>query len=439
MVDYAVIEVASMENVSDPAEEDLETYYGDNPYRYTAPEFRKLTFLHLAPDDLTDEVTVTEAEVRTEYEDRRESFITPEKRGTDQIVSATEEEARKAHDRLVEGVAFSEVVREMGQSVTEMSLGDMAHGDFFDAALGDAAFELAEGGFSQPIQTGLGWHILHVRSITPGSIRSYDEVREEVKQDLVLQKATDALYPLANSVEDVIAGGATLEEAADSLEVRIATIAATDVRGQSPEGQPVADLPTEPEFLSTAFELAAGEESLLTETRAGTSFVVRLDEITPSEVRTLDQVRQQVVKDWVRATQDKAAAAKAESIADRLNAGEDFAEIASWENLKIETSAPFQRDGSGTDGSFTHDLVEAVFALSSGNAASAPNTENDGHIVARLKGVTRSSGAIDEAGFNSIRRELTEAFAIDIGAQYRSYLRSRFPVEIDQDAVDNLL
>ena len=229
------------------------------------------------------------------------------------------------------------------------------------------------------------------------AIRSYGEVREEVKQDLVLQKATDALYPLANSVEDVIAGGATLEEAADSLEVRIATIAATDARGQSPEGQPVADFPTEPEFLSTAFELAAGEESLLTETRAGTSFIVRVDEITPSEVRPLDQVRQQVVKDWVRATQDKAAAAKAESIADGLNTGEDFSEIASRENLKIETSAPFQRDGSGTDGSFTHDLVEAVFALSSGNAASAPNTENDGHIVARLKGVTRSSGATDRA------------------------------------------
>lgn len=438
IVEFAVINNADMKIRGDASEADLAKQYEDNPRFYTAPEYRKLTFLHIAPEDLADEVTVEEDEIRADYEDRQASFVTPERRTVEQIVSNTETDARATYESLSEGTEFAAAAKEKGLSAEDISLGTMIHGDFFDKALADAVFDLEEGQFSTPVQTGLGWHIVRVTGIVAGSTRSFEDVREDLERELILQKAADGIYPLANDLEDLLAGGATLEESANRLEIRIATIDAIDVHGKSPSGEADSQMPAEPEFLSKAFELALGEESILTETSAGTSFIVRVDEITASAVKPFDQVRDQVVEDWGRSERDKAAAAVAERMVKSLDGGEKFSGVAARENVDIQTSDDFERGGSGAAGSFSRELVDAAFALGSGESAAAPNANGNGHIVIRLKGVSMPVVGNDQAGVDTTRQELNDAFSVDIGSQYRSYLEDRFPVEIDQDAVNNL-
>ena len=438
VVEFAVVDNAEMKSTSDASEADLTKQYEENPRQYTAPEYRKLTFLHIAPEDLADEVTVDEDEIRAEYDDRRASFVTPERRTVEQIVSNTEAEARATHETLSGGTDFATAAKEKGLSAEDISLGTMVHADFFDKALADAAFELAQGQFSTPVQTGLGWHIVRVTGIVAGATRSFEEVRDDLERELILQKAADGIYPLANDLEDLLAGGATLEEAANRLEIRIATITAIDAYGKSPSGESDSQLPSEPEFLSKASELALGEESILTETSAGTSFIVRVDEITASALKPFDQVREEVVEDWTRSERDRAAAAVAERMVKSLDAGEKFSDVASRENIEFQISDPFERGGSGASDLFSREIVDAAFAISSGESATAPNAAGNGHIVIRLKGVVLPFASNDQAAVDAARRELNEAYAVDIGSQYRSYLGERFPVEIDQDAVSNL-
>ena len=80
--------------------------------------------------------------------------------------------------------------------------------------LADVAFSLPLNKPSQPVKSPLGWHILRVAKIVPPTTQSFNEVKAKLQADLANNEAVDRLYTVANHVDDAIAGGATLDEAA---------------------------------------------------------------------------------------------------------------------------------------------------------------------------------------------------------------------------------
>ena len=66
--------------------------------------------------------------------------------------------------------------------------------------------------------------------IEPGQSRPLDEVRDELRAALAQERAADLAFERANQVEDALAGGATLEEAAKRFGLGFAAIR-TDASG----------------------------------------------------------------------------------------------------------------------------------------------------------------------------------------------------------------
>ncbi len=440
VVEFAVIENDAMKDIPEPREGELATFHEANAASYTAPEYRRLTYLHLAPEDLVDEISVAEEEIREEYDARHGSYVTPERRTVEQIVLGSKDEALKARAQLDDGVDFAQVAVAMtGIKADEISLGTVEFDDLFDPAIAKAVFGLEKGTVSAPTESGLGWHLLRVSEILPGRERKFEDVREELERELVMQKAAESLYPLSTVLDDTLSDGATFEEAAQQLGIRIATIAATDQSGRGPDGAEVEDLPTEPEFLEKAFELSEGGETIVVESKSdGTYFAVRVDEVTLPRLKPLDSIRDAVAGAWKELERGKKAAALGHELVERLDRGEKFAAIVGEHDLVMKLSTPFDRNGSGADRQFTQEFVGAVFDLDSGAATTASNPNLSGHVVARLKSVVAADPKDDEAGVAGTRQELVQALAVDIGTQYRTLLSARFPIEVDQEAVDNL-
>ena len=97
---------------------------------------------------------------------------------------------------------------------------------------------------------------------------------------------------LANEFDDTIAGGASLEEAAAALDLPIASFAAVDRSGRSPDRQLVADLEPRQQILAEAFQLEPGSDSLLMETASNNGyFMVRVDAITPESATSSSRSR----------------------------------------------------------------------------------------------------------------------------------------------------
>ncbi|MFQ5785942.1 MAG: SurA N-terminal domain-containing protein [Alphaproteobacteria bacterium] len=440
--DFFVIDNASVEGLAEPDDAALAAFHEAHAERFTAPEYRKLTYVHVTPEDLASEVAVTDEELRTEFEDRRASLTRPERRTVEQILLPDEATARKARDRLGAGTDFATVARDMGGAaagdaalgtLTRRELGDLIGGD-----VADDVFALVQDEVSQPIKTPLGWHLFRVTAIEPESTPALDEVRDEIAHDIALRGAVDALYQLTTKLDDELAGGASLEEAAGRLKLPLGHIDAVSAAGATPEGTQANDLPPTPEFLSTAFSLQTGETSLLSESDDGSYFIVRVDDVTPSALRPLDEIRDEVAAAWREAEREKAGAKRAADAAKRLDAGEAIDKIAGEFGATVLTSGAIRRDGNGAGPAFTADLVAKLFTLEPGKSISGRTGDSNGHVVARLGAIIEADPSADREGLDALRKQFRSAIVGGLAAEYRKTLEARFPVHIDEQAVNAL-
>ena len=106
-------------------------------------------------------------------------------------------------------------------------------------------------------------------------------VHDEIAKGLALNEAKERLPDVATRLDDELAGGKSLAEAASAVGEQPKSLPPIDATGKDADGKRPDALPAAPEFLKTAFETPAGEQSLLEETEAGSYFVLRVDEIMP--------------------------------------------------------------------------------------------------------------------------------------------------------------
>jgi len=436
---YVVVTNDSITNLDEPSETALQSFHGENAAQFTAPEYRALTFIHLTVDDVVDEIGVAEDEVLAEYDERRDIYVTPEKRDIEQILLPDEAAARAAYTALMSGEDFMAVAERMiGATGDAVALGKMVRGDLFEEVT-DAVFALDVDEIGEPVESPFGWHIFRVRAIEPEYARPFTEVRDELEREIALRGAVDVLNRLAKRLDDELGGGATIEKAGAALRLSVTRIDGVDDAGLGPNDVPVAGLPAVREFLTTAYATPEGDASLLIESDDGSYFVLRVDGVTLPMLRPLDSVRGEVIRAWRAAERDKLAASRATEAAERINGGASMATVADDLGLDVTVGDPVRRDGDGAALQFSNDLVRALFSGAVGDAVSAPTRSGSGHVVARLDEIVEAApGSDGNARRASIRAELQGAMANDLTAQYRMALEARYPVKINQGAVDAL-
>ena len=157
-----VVEIlrSAQPNVPEPDDAQLSAFHTENAARFTSPERRDATAIHLDPTDLAAEIRPPEESVRDEFENRLAALTVPERRRLRQIVVQDEATARKVSSSLKQGRAFADVAKELaGQAPASTNLGLVTFGDI-PPEMADVAFKLGEKQSSQPISTPLGWHVL---------------------------------------------------------------------------------------------------------------------------------------------------------------------------------------------------------------------------------------------------------------------------------------
>jgi peptidyl-prolyl cis-trans isomerase SurA len=123
----------------------------------------------------------------------RLSFPLPAKATAVQI-EAVRTKAEAAHARLRQGEDFYSVLlaSTADQSAEGGDLGTFKEGEL-TAAFERAVQGLKEGAFSALIETPDGFHILRVEERSPGKIRQFDEVQDEIQKAIADQK-TEARF-----------------------------------------------------------------------------------------------------------------------------------------------------------------------------------------------------------------------------------------------------
>jgi peptidyl-prolyl cis-trans isomerase D len=432
-VDYLVLPKSLVEPIEAPAEDALKTYFEEHKRAYAAPEYRTFSYVRLEPEDIADENSVTDEQVAQDYEANKARYTTPETRTIEQIVYRTEDEAKAALDSLKAGATFDKLAAAQGKTEADILLGTLAKDKVADPAVAEAAFALSLNEVSDVVQGTFGPVLLRVTGITPEVVKPLAEVSGEIRKQLALGEASRILLDVHDSYEDARAGGATLQEAADRLKLKVVTIDAIDRAGQRPDGTVVNGLPESAALIRAVFDAETGiENEGLTTANNGYLFY-EVSAITPARDRELDEVREKVVADWTAEETNKRLQAKAAELEKRLKDGTPLDTLATELNLEKQTKRGLKRESDDAD--FGKEGAAVMFGVAEGGSGLVPSPTGDGEILFQVAEVFEPVGADASAVPEDARKSFTSGLADDLLDQLVAQLQTQYDVRIDQTAL----
>ena len=266
----SVIETSATTGVPEPTEEDLQAFHEAHQDRFTAPEYRALTFITLEPEDLVDEIEISEEQIEAEYQVRIESYRTPERRTVEQLLAIDRETIEAAARRLAEGESFAEVAEAMAdQGVSFVELGSVTRSDL-PGGLAAAVFAQPEGEVGGSVREPVRLASVPGERDRAGGRRAAGRGARRAGEGAgACRGARSAARRSPLSSTTSLRPARPLSEAAAAVGVTAKTLAAVDRQGRDTGGAAPADLPSWPELLEIAFATPEGEVSLLEETDSG--------------------------------------------------------------------------------------------------------------------------------------------------------------------------
>jgi len=432
-IEYLSLGPAQAGDIPQPTPEQLSKYFEERKVVFRAPEYRKITLLSMSPADLAKPDAVSDADAKIYYELHKASYGTPERRELRQIIFPKPEEADTAHERIVKGASFDDIVKERGLKPSDTDVGMVTKKDIIDPKVADAAFALKAGEVSAPVKGQFGTVMLTVGKIDPGSQKTYEEVVPQIKREIAENRAKSDLGTLRDKFEDERAAGSTLAEAAKKLSLKSRIIDAVDRSGRGTDGKPIADLPKTPDVVASAFATDVGVDNDPLQLQNGGFLWYDVSGITPSRERTLDEVKDQVTAHWRDDEIAKRLQAKTDDMLSKLKAGTKLAQLATESGLKVETATELQR---GKPGGFAPaKLVEAAFKTPKSVPASAAGDQETARYVFDVTDVTDPKPDPASAAYKQITTSLQNAYADDLVGAYVTKLESDFGVTINQQAL----
>ncbi|MDN5568963.1 MAG: SurA N-terminal domain-containing protein, partial [Paracoccus sp. (in: a-proteobacteria)] len=283
------------EPIADPDEATLKAWHEANGDRFTAPETRKITYAWITPDMLSSEVTLDDAALKAVYDQNIDQFQRPERRMVGRLVFPSADEAQAARGQIDAGdKPFEAFVIERGLTLDDIDLGEVTRADLGTAA--DPVFQAQQPGIVGPVDTDLGPALFSVNAILDPVDISFEDARDDLRGEAALSRAARQIQDRAADFEDLLAGGATLEDVAKDTEMQLGQVDWT-AEGAPEEGS-IAGYEA---FRERATDISTSDFPQLFELADGGVFALRLDEIVPPTLRPFDEVREQVLADWKEA------------------------------------------------------------------------------------------------------------------------------------------
>jgi len=407
--------------VPDPTEDELKAFHSDNIDRFTTPEAKRITYAALLPEAIAADQPVDDAVLRDLYQSRIDEFVIPERRIVERLVYPDQAAADAGRAELDAGATFDDLVAARGLTLDAIDLGDVTREDLGAAA--DAVFAGAEGDVIGPVASDLGPALYRVVTALDGEETSFEDARAALAIEIQTDAARRAISDKVELVDDLLAGGATLEDLAKEAGMTLGTI--DHVVGR----QGSATIEGYPAFREAADAVMADDFPQAIVLEDGGLVALRLDEIVPAAAIPFDEAREAVDAAWRAEALTKALAARAIEIKSAIEGG---AAIGSFGI--VDVTPEIARDGfvSGTP----ETLLPAVFSMSVGDVQVV---EAAGFIaVVQLDRIqpAATEGEDAEALRDAIAAQARQAITADAFAAYTAALSAEAGITLDQAVIN---
>jgi peptidyl-prolyl cis-trans isomerase D len=430
-IEYVKLDAAQAGTIDPASPEALAAYFDDHKVQFRAPEYRKIAFVAITPEEIGKWTEVSDEDTKKLFEQRRDRLGTPDKREVSQMVFPNADEAAAARSRIASGLSFDDLAKERGLGAADVDLGMVSKSEIIDPPVADAAFSLNSGEVSQPVQGKFGVALVKIGKVEAGAQPTYESVAASLKKEIATERARTKVAELRDKMEDERGGGASVTEAAQKLGLAAVTIDTVDRSGRLPNGQPAAGIPAGLDVVSQAFNSDVGVDNDPISFKGGYVWYDVLG-ITPSRERNLDEVKDQVEARWHDDQVMSKLKAKATEMVQKLDQGAKLADEAATAGLKVETASGLKRNASlpGVPAG----VIAAAFRTARDGVGQTAGAANNEWIVFRVNDIAVPPVDFASDDVKKLKETLQRSLTDEQLAQYVTKLESDIGTTINQAA-----
>jgi peptidyl-prolyl cis-trans isomerase D len=356
-IGFALIGIEAFRDAVNPSPEELVGYFEKNIENYRIPEKISLAYIDLSIEKLMTDVPTDDARLRAYYDANVGNYTATEQRNANHIlvqlprdasddeVNNAQEKALKLREQALNGADFETIARENSDDIGSRT--DGGETGFFGRGVmapefEEAVFSMDEQAISEPIRTEFGFHIIRLKAIKPGGIKSFDEVKADVTETYRREQAEALFFEQAEQLAELV------YEQPDSLEPAAGTLGLEVQQTGLLTRQEVADL-FAAAVTEAAFEpevLVEGLNSEPVDVSNGRVVVVRSLLHETSRLPELGMVEAEVRKNFVDASAREAITARGDALVERLNNGENRDALLKEADIRWEEVPGATRDSA---------------------------------------------------------------------------------------------
>lgn len=439
-VDYIVFSDESITDVPDPTEDELHTLHNMLKENYAQPELRTFKILKIKDDSLRKTLDITDEEIRETYENDIDLYTVKETLTLEQALFTNEEHATAVYQAVKNKTSFKKAVKEITGSETAWLGEKTLEEDSLMEELKEPITAVDQPDtLLAPLSSPLGWHVIRIKSINPERTKPFEEVREDIREELTDTRLMDERYAMSNTVDDLLASGALPEEVAEEVDLEITELPPVTRYGYGEDGKNIFENKQDigQTVLQTGFLLEDGETSTVMEMPDGSFMAVHLAVSTPKTYKPFESVKDDLAKRWDR---DQRRAENRLRVMDHISAlkggTSDLAALSKQEKQPLRTKESLSRTDQ-LDAPLGGRFVQTAFA----QALNTPfMVEGETGIIVGVVKDVKWPETIDpeDETFKSFKANLTQTLKTEALMHYLEQYRKKVGVQVNAALLDRI-
>ncbi|MFM5180141.1 peptidylprolyl isomerase [Aeromonas veronii] len=367
--DLRLVRLAAANYMADVqvSDNELEQYYKTNGARFMNDEQVKVDYLLLDAANLAKDIKVTEQDAQDYYDQHQDLFQRAERRHVAHILipfgkdeKAAEQKAEAVLAKAKAGDDFAALAKADSSDTFSAKKGGEL--DWFEQGAMDPAFEKAAfalnkaGDLSGVVKSPFGFHIIKLLGVEAAKTKPFADVKEETITRLQADKAKEKFFAEQQKMADnSFENPDSLDLTADAMGMKVQS---SDFFTQATAPAPLND----PKVLSVAFSEQLRDDNTnsdVIELADGKALVLHITGHKPKAVKSLAEVKEQVIAAIKHDKASEVARGKAQGLLDKLKVGESITADLTALGLKVETHKGVAR----FDRELDQNLIAQAFTL----------------------------------------------------------------------------